>query len=640
MTKLKFLIILAVTMMVLAACGGGTPAAPEATQAPAAPQATQAPAAPEATQAPAAEPTKAPEATAAPAAEPTAAATAEPGPLSAGPLKDVPRNRTVNLGWSISSPIGVTNPWAVPGYTHQEGNAFLWEPLYYFGIFADKDIPWLADSMEYTKPDFTELTIKLNKDAAWSDGTPVTADDVIFTFEGQAKNEKLAYHAQFDQYLKEVKKVDDKTVVVTFKIPAPRFKFEVLTLKFDTGIPIVPAHVLSKQADVNAFAGGLEMPHSGPYNLVQWDKNQKIFDLREDWWAVKAGREALPEVKRIVMVNIGGQVGQNMDIVVQREVNNEFDAILDVRSSVAKQLLDSNPKITSHTGNEPPFGYLDWWPNSLWMNTQIEPYNDPNVRKALSLAIDRDKIDEVVYDGAKVSTIYPFPLYPGLQKFVDQPAVKALEAKYNPREFNLDKSAQLMTAAGFTKNADGLWEKGGKTVNAVINGFEGIHSDIVPVLVEMLKTAGFDANVNFGTDAYQNMADGKPGLYMFGHGASLKDPYAAFELFHSRYSASVGTSAGNNRFSRYKNPDYDKLLDEMAPLGSDDPKFQADAVKLLEIYWKDTIDIPIIQWLHRIPYNQTYWTNWPTKANVAGGTNGAFWAHTGMLVITQLKPAQ
>jgi ABC-type transport system substrate-binding protein len=340
------------------------------------------------------------------------------------------------------------------------------------------------------------------------------------------------------------------------------------------------------------------------------------------------------------MVNIGGQVGQNMDTVIQREVNNEFDAILDVRASVIKQILNSNPKITSWTGNEPPYGYLDWWPNSLWMNTQLEPYNDVRVRKAISLSIDRDKIDEVVYDGAKVSTIYPFPLYPGLQKFADSPAVKALEQKYNPREFNLDKAAQLMTEAGFTKNGDGLWEKGGKTVSAVINGFEGIHSDIVPVLVEMLKTGGFDASINFGTDAYNNMADGKPGLYMFGHGASLKDPYAALDLYQSRNAKPIGTTAGNNSFARYKNADYDKLLDIMAPLSADDPKFEDAAAQALGIYWRDVIDVPIIQWLHRIPYNQAYWTNWPLGTNLAGGTNGAFWAHTGMLVITQLKPAQ
>src|SRR5262245_18396706 len=102
------------------------------------------------------------------------------------------------------------------------------------------------------------------------------------------KNEKLPYHGQLHQYVKEVKAVDDLTVVVTFKIPAPRFAFEVLTLKFDTGIPIVPEHWLSKQAHDNAAPGGIEIPHSGPYDLVLWDKNQKIFDLRESWWAIKA----------------------------------------------------------------------------------------------------------------------------------------------------------------------------------------------------------------------------------------------------------------------------------------------------------------------------------------------------------------
>jgi len=598
MNKLKLLSIIALISIVLAACGGGGA------------------------------PTEAPAATGAPSSN----------------LPDVAREDTVILGWSISSPIGVTNPWAVPGYTHQEGNVFLWEALSYYGIFSSKEIPWLADSMEYNA-DFTQLTIKLNKDAAWSDGEPLTSKDVLFTFNGQMNNDKLPYHSSFDQFVKDMSAPDDQTVVVNFKIPAPRFKYEVLTFKFDTGIPIVPEHILGKEADVNAFVGDLSMPHSGPYTLVQWDANQKIYDLRSDWWAVKAGRIAQPEVKRIVMVNIGGQVGQNMDVVVQREVNNEFDAILDVRASVAKQILDSNSKITTHSGSDAPYGYLDWWPNSLWSNTQQAPYDDSNVRRAMCDTIDRNKINEVVYDGAKIATVYPFPLYPNLQKFADSAAVQT-EFKANASNAmqtgtaDLAESEQLMTDAGFTKNGDGLWEKDGATVPAVIQGFEGIHSDIVPVLVEMLKAGGFDASINFGTDAYNNMADGKPGLYMFGHGASTVDPYAVLDLYSSRNAKPIGTTAGNNSFARYSNPDMDALLDTMAPLSADDPAFQEAAAKAMGIYWKDTIDCPIIQWLHRIPYNQTYWTNWPTAANPAMGENGAFWAETGMLVITSLKKAK
>ncbi len=618
MNRLKLFAAFLAATIALAACAGAPPAAAP-TAAPAAP-AEDAP-----TEAPA-------------PAEPVAGTEAEV--ISTGPLSDVPRNRTLNLAWSITSPIGVTNPWAVPGYTHQEGNAFMWEPLMYFGIFSDQEIPWLAESMEYTNAEFTALEIKLNPAAKWSDGVQVTSEDVVFTLEGQLNNENLPYHTSFQQFVESIEAVDDLTVNVTFKIPAPRFKFEVLTLKFDTGIPIVPAHALSAVDDVNAYAGGIDIPHSGPYRLVAWDANQKIFDLREDWWAAEAGVSPVPDVKRIVMVNIGGQVGQNMDVVAQRVVNNEYDSTLDMRSAVIGNILAQNPNVTTHSGNNAPYGYLDWWPNSLWVNTQIEPWSDARVRRAVSLSVDRELINEIIYEGAEITTIFPFPLYPGLQSFADSPAVQALIEEYDPYRHDPAEAEALMTEAGFTKNGDGLWAKDGETINAVIHGFEGIHSDIVPVLVEMLRNTGFDASINFGTDSFQQMADGAQGLYMFGHGASLKDPYAAFELYHGRFSAALGSTAGSNRFSRYSNPEYDAILDQMAPLSGDDPEFQALAAQALEIYWRDQIDIPVIQWLHRIPYNQTYWTNWPTADNLAMGTNGAFWAHTGLLVVTQLEATE
>lgn len=570
----------------------------------------------------------------------TLAQTGAPPPTEIVPqsLPDVPRNETLNLAWGVSasSSIGTTNPWVLPGYTHQEGNNLLFEPLMYFGIYKNEFIPWLADSMEYTKDDFTALEIKLNPKAKWSDGVAVTADDVVYTFEGQKKYETLPYHAQFADLVDTITAKDAQTVEVTFKQPAPRFKFEVLTEKFDTGIPIVPKHWLEKQEDPTKAPGLAEMPHSGPYNIVAWNANQKILDLRDDWWAVDAGRMPKPAVKRVVVVNI---LNQPIDTVAQRLVNNEFDSSVDMRAQIIGNILQQNTDIQSWTGTESPYGYLDWWPNSLWMNDQLEPYSDVRVRKAISLAINRDLINEVLYEGAKIATVYPFPLYPNLQTFADSPEVKAEQDKYNPGAFDVDESAKLMEEAGFAKNGDGLWAKDGKTLDTTIQAFESIHGDIAPVLAEMLRQAGFDSNVNFGTDAYQNMVDGKAGLYLFGHGASLFDPFEALNLFHGRYSEAIGSSAGNNRFSRYKNPEFDAILDEIAPLGSDDPKFISGAAKALGIYWRDVIDVPIIQWLHRIPYNNHYWKNWPSASNVGMGTNGAFWAHTGMLVITGLQPS-
>ena len=73
------------------------------------------------------------------------------------------------------------------------------------------------------------------------------------------------------------------------------------------------------------------------------------------------------------MVNLGGQIGQNMDLVAQRIVNNEFDCALDMRASLISSIVQQNPKVTTYTGDQSPYGYLDWWPNSLWMDTTSFP---------------------------------------------------------------------------------------------------------------------------------------------------------------------------------------------------------------------------------------------------------------------------
>lgn len=555
--------------------------------------------------------------------------------LSAASLPDVPRQRTLMLAGLVRSPIGVTNPWCSPGYTHTEGNSLLWEGLSYYGVLADREIPWLATSMVYTRSDFTELTITLQPLARWSDGRPVTAADVVFTFDGYMGNEALGYHAAFAQYVDSYGALDEHTVVLRFKIPAPRFKFEVLTLKFDTGIPIVPAHALRQQADVLAYAGGPDLPHSGPYDLVDWDAARKIYDRRSDWWAVGAGLAPLPAVQRVIYENIV----QPMDTIGQRVVHNDYDATLLMTGPLISSVLQANRKITSYSGDQPPYGFLDWWATALWMNTQLAPYDDVRVRRALSLAIDRDHLNQLLYGGAPIATIYPFPLFPSLQRFAESPAITVLTAQYEPGTFDLAESANLMTAAGFSKNADGLWAKEGQVLNAQVNGFDAVHNDVAPILAEMLLQAGFDSSPYLGPDVYSRMTAGAEGLYLFGHGASLVDPYAVLEMFHSRHRPAPDEPADVD-FARYNDPEYDRIVDAMASLPADDPAFQALAAQGMEAYWREVINIPVMQWLNRIPYNQTYWTHWPTASDPGLGVTGGFWSQTAPLMVVNLKPAQ
>jgi ABC-type transport system substrate-binding protein len=172
------------------------------------------------------------------------------------------------------------------------------------------------------------------------------------------------------------------------------------------------------------------MPHSGPYTTIVWEERRKVLDLRKDWWAVEADLIDTPDVKRIIMNDLWCQLGGDTELIAQRIVDNELDTSLDFRPGILPSIIEQNPAVTSHTGDEPPYGYLDWWPNSLWVNTLLPPYDDARVRRAMSLAIDRDTIDDVVYEGSQVTTVFPFPLYPGLKSFVAREDVQALIERY------------------------------------------------------------------------------------------------------------------------------------------------------------------------------------------------------------------
>jgi len=272
--------------------GAGTLVAACAGQATTAPQPTAVPAtkAPEATMAP--EATKAPEATAAPAA-------------SGGP---VARNRQfiVNHGGTGGkfTWVDVINPYA-PGWTHQEGGALLWDPLFYYSVFADKEIPWLAESGTYNA-DYTQLTIKLRKGVEWSDGQPITSADFKWTLDALKANDKLNYHAQVADFVKEVQTPDDGTLVINFNGAQPRFKFELLSYKFDTGIEgFLPKHWFEAKGidpmKIQDEKGGQAMVHSGMWNIKQTPE-QMIFDIRQDWWGFKTGFQKMPDVKQVVWI--------------------------------------------------------------------------------------------------------------------------------------------------------------------------------------------------------------------------------------------------------------------------------------------------------------------------------------------------
>jgi len=218
-----------------------------------------------------------------------------------------------------------------------------------------------------------------------------------------------------------------------------------------------------------------------------------------------------------------------------------------------------NPKIITHTGQTSPYGYMDWWPISLYVNNERPPFDQKDVRWALSYYLDRRQLIEVGYLGANTPSKLPLPPYPPLLPYFD--AVKDLLAKYDTNEFAPKRSDSLLAAKGFKKDGEGFWvDAQGKRLNVNIIGFGASGPAIGPVLVEMLKRRGVEAGMALPPDFDSRFQKGEFDGAIYGHGGSVNEPYATLRLYQGASIAVPGAHQAN--FARWKNAEYDKLVDD------------------------------------------------------------------------------
>ncbi|MEA2584168.1 MAG: peptide/nickel transport system substrate-binding protein [Thermomicrobiales bacterium] len=553
-------------------------------------------------------------------------------------VKDVPRNRQLVLRWGgvdgRHADFDLWNGYPV-GANHQNGLGLLHEPLAFYSAFADKMIPWLAESWEYNA-DFTELRIKTRAGITWSDGKPFSAEDVTYTINTlRDLGAKVRWGVDVQQFVTEAVTESETSALIKFKVPAPRF-FYFITYKYDIGVYIVPKHIFDGQ-DWTTFknfdlAAGLPVT-TGPWQVVFGSPEQKVIDRRDSWWAVDQKLVgALPAVERIIYLP---QTAEEQ--MAQQLISNEVDCSLDLRPLTMETVLAQNPKITTHTGNEPPFGYVDWWPTSLYVNYEKAPYDDPDVRWALSYYIDRQQIIDVALGGAGSTYPLPLPSYPGLQPFVE--SVSDLLQQYPTLEFSPEKGDALLEGKGWAKNGDGIWAKDGTVLDVPIESFQ-VMADIGPVIAEQLRRAGVQSSFAMPPDFLNRFTDpeGDYNAALFGHGGSVSgDPYFTLRLYQTATEKVPGAHLVN--FSKWENKDYDTIVDEMYVTSPENQTALTDQFhRAMEIWLPALPDIQIQEWYHRIPMNQTYWTGWPTAENPY--VNGAFWHLTFQLILNELKAAQ
>jgi peptide/nickel transport system substrate-binding protein len=563
-----------------------------------------------------------------------AAGTALPaGRAAAQAMADIPRNKTMTL-IGINSRDGrwvdyeLWNPYAI-GANHQNGPNMIYEPLAYYSAFADKWYMWLAESYKYT-PDFKELTIKTRSGIKWSDGVPFSAEDVAYTMNSlRDLGPKVKWGVDVNQALDTATATDANTVVLKFKIPSPRFFFSA-TYKYDLGFYIVPKHIYDGQ-DWTSFkhfdiAKGWPVT-TGPWKVVASALEQKVFDRRDSWWAADMKLAPMPQILRNIWLPF---VAEQQS--AQALITNQVDFGGSLQPATFPTVIKANPKITTYSGQKSPWGYVDWWPISLYVNNEVKPFDDKDVRWAVSNYVDRKQIIDVAYLGADTPSALPMPPYLPLQPYFD--VVKDLLAKHNTLEFNPKKGDALLQAKGFKKKGE-MWEgPDGKPFTLDIIGFGGSGSAMGPVLSQMLRRHGVTATMGLPPDFDSRFQQGQFTGSIYGHGGSIREPYDTMRLYQSSSIAVPGAHSVN--FSRWRNAAYDKLVDEVYITDPENvPRLKELFRAAMEIWLPDLPDIQLVQNYHRIPLNTLRWKNWATADNVI--VNNASWHLTFNLVLWNAK---
>lgn len=360
---------------------------------------------------------------------------AEGGGTSSTP-GSYPRNETLFTSGTQWGPPSNANPFRQGDYaTGTVG--LLYETLFLYDPLADKFDPWLAEKEQWTDDKTYEVTLR--DGLQWSDGKPITAEDVAFTI-NLGKMKTVPYNPLFG-FIDSVQAVDEKTTKVTFK--EPRYQQWSNWVYFN---PIVPKHVWEGKSEKDVMQGAnFDKPvGSGPYLVERHDQDRMVWKKNDKWW----GKEALDlDMKPKYIVDI---VNTSNEAALGQVLQGDIDLSNNFLPGIAS-LVKGGYKLQTYFKDAP---YM-LAANTTWLipNTTKAPMNDAAFRRALAFSIDTDKIVNSVYSNI-VEKANPTGLLPIWDKYIDKGTVSELGPTFNTGE-----AKTLLSQAGYRDtNGDGFVE--------------------------------------------------------------------------------------------------------------------------------------------------------------------------------------
>ncbi|CAB4324987.1 peptide ABC transporter substrate-binding protein [Brucella sp. 191011898] len=411
----------------------------------------------------------------------------------------------------------------------------------YEGLLAQnakgEAIPGAASSWDISE-DGKVYTFHMRDGAKWSNGDPVTAGDFEFSFRRIMDPKTAAGYASVLYAIQNgeevatgkmpvdqlgVKALDDKTLQITLKSPAPYF-LELLT--HQTGFP-VNKKAVEKFGDKFTLPGNLVT--NGPYQLVSFVPNDKIVMKKNpNYW----------DTENVKIDTVNWMPFEDRSSCMRRFEAKEVD----ICSDVSAEQMDYVKKNLSKEFRLAP--YLGIY----YVDIKGEPSSklrDPRVRRAISLAADREFMADEVWRGVMLPAYSMVP--PGIANYVkDAPKLDFADEDILDRE---DKAKELLKEAGVEPNT--------LSVTLRYNTSEN-HKNTMAAFANMLKNIGINAKLDEveGTTYFNYLQEkGMFDLTRDGWIGDYNDPNSFLELY---------TTDNYFNYAEWSNKDYDALMDKSA----------------------------------------------------------------------------
>ncbi len=590
----------------------------------------------------------------APAVQPEAAEKATSAPTEQAAVAEAPTSAPVEQPAKVErkdilivpNPVNVPapdmwNPYLPGGYILQGMNQNLMEPLFMLNYETGKVDGWLGESYALNETQ-DEVVVTLRPGTEWSDGTPLTSEDVVFTINLLMANApELNWSGGIKQWVKSVEAVDDRKTKFTLTGPSPLFVMSNLSATTSQAIVVLPKHIWEGKDPItfkNEYDEKTGFPvFSGPYVVKNFSSTNFVYKRNDNWWGSKSGAFPLPAPLEIHRPWVAEQAAQD-----QMLLNNEADLGGSGQLSTMQAMVAQNPKIVPYL-DKAPFAHLDPCPRMLTINSMVAPWDKKELRQALSYAINRQQIVDVVNEGAGSPSSFIFPDYAGMKVYSD--AIKDIIGPVTT--FNQDKARKLIEGQGYKLDAGSnkYVSADGKTLtlDIVLPPFmepwakivsQQLNDVNVDAVLRILEWGVFRAETGMGNFTAATQWDGC---------GSVIEPWFGMNRYHKKWVNPIGTAGteyvdNTNNGGRWVNDEYSALVDKMGDLPLGDPRIMDLMKQAVTIYADEMPDIPLVQTPAFYMFNTTYWTNWPTADNNYIQPP-SHWAHF-LRQLVEIKPAQ